>query len=119
MELGPTQKQWVNALRSRNYVQCTNALVEYDVQNGAASYCCLGVADKLFNLAPNSDDNLYGSDYRGVLGLRTENGGFLRLMSVNGYGYTELTQMNDDGFTFEQIANFIEMNPEVVFTHSV
>lgn len=119
MELGPTQKKWVEALRSGTYTQCNDALVSYNAQTGHASYCCLGVADKLFNLVPNSKDNLYGSDYRGVLGLRTENGGFLRLMTVNGYDYTELTQMNDDGVTFEQIADFIETNPEIVFTKSV
>jgi hypothetical protein len=118
MKLGPTQQKWVDALRSGGYKQTDGCLINYD-EHGNASYCCLGVADNLFKLTPDSNENLYGSNYNEILGLRTENGGFSHLIPVDEYGYTELTQMNDDGVPFSKIADFIEANVEAIFTHSV
>jgi hypothetical protein len=38
-----TKQQWIDALRSGEFNQCTGALAKPDPDTGAMSYCCLGV----------------------------------------------------------------------------
>jgi hypothetical protein len=38
-----TKQEWIDALRSGEYDQCTGALGKLDPDTGAMSYCCLGV----------------------------------------------------------------------------
>ena len=119
MELGTNQKIWVEALKSGKYSQCSGMLVQHN--SDGERYCCLGVADKLFELNPKSFENLFGSNFKEVLGLRGDNGEFAFLFTIeqNGREYKSLTEMNDDGISFEDIADFIESTPDLIFTHSV
>lgn len=114
MELGANQKLWVEALKSGKYSQCTGLLFRLD-EDGNKSYCCLGVATELFpSLLPRNIENLYGSEYNSILGLRGWNGDF-EIDNVNEC----LATMNDSGKTFQEIAQFIENNADIVFSHSV
>jgi hypothetical protein len=116
MELGINQKIWVETLKSGKYNQCTERLCSTDYK-GNKSYCCLGLAVELFpSLVPINDTNLCGAEFKAVLGLRSWNGDF----DINGnVELYNLAMMNDSGKTFQQIAEFIEQNPELVFSKSV
>jgi len=50
------------------------------------------------------------------LGLYDCDGGFRNRESIK--PYASLVQMNDEGATWPEIADFIEENPEIVFTES-
>lgn len=117
MVLGQNQKLWVEALRSGEYEQCTNELCTNDGA-GTNYYCCLGVANELFNLNAQDNETLDGTNYAEVLGLFDSEGAIQgdedELESLS------LLEMNDsDGKSFIEIANFIEANPELVFTKSI
>ena len=111
-------RAWVKALRSGEYGQC-EAFLAYD-----GRYCCLGVACELAVKAgvipePVEDESrgclVYGGeDYEVLpqqvqewLGLRTSKGDF-------GDG-DSLTQRNDDGEDFQEIADLIEGEPPHLF----
>ena len=38
-----TKQDWIDALRSGEFNQCTGALAKRDPENSTISYCCLGV----------------------------------------------------------------------------
>ena len=108
LELGPIQKQWTAALRSGEYPQGRS----YMVCNG--KYCCLGVAARCFEL---DHDRFYLTNKSWEkLGLRDSDGAFAYTPELT---YGSLAQMNDKGISFAEIADFIEQNPDLVFTHSV
>ena len=114
MELGPMQQKFVDALRSEKYIQGRLQLYsEY-----SDSYCCLGVANVVCELKENSEiflDNTYEK-----LGLRNRYGSFDKPYFIHTTPYVSLLEMNDNGkMSFKDIANFIEENPELVFTRSV
>jgi hypothetical protein len=114
MELGPMQQKFVDALRSGEYTQ--GRLQLYN--KNSDSYCCLGVANVVCDLKESSDiflDNTYEQ-----LGLRNRYGSLHKDIYVNTLKYVSLLEMNDTGqMSFKDIANFIEGNPELVFTRSV
>lgn len=119
MELGLNQKLWVNALRSGEYNQCQHELCTHDGANNYY-YCCLGVANTMFKLNAQDNETLDGTNYKEVLGLRDSNGEIT--CNPNGEEethYISLAEMNDGGECFLSIADFIEANPQLVFTHSV
>ena len=104
------RKRWVEALRSGKFKQNIGALREGD------KFCCLGVACEIFK------DEL-GLKYDSVLG--SYNGEcavlpnvvreHLGLMSTNGlFGVANppLSALNDRGWSFEKLAQFIESEPE-------
>ena len=113
---------WVEELRSGRYRQGTGRLRDTDNK-----FCCLGVACDLFfrttgkgrwvpQLETSSftfmvDDN--GSDValpKGVrdwLGLASASGGMKQRIH-NGVTRQSLTNINDDGVSFDEIANIIE-----------
>ena len=108
IELGPIQKQWVAALRSGEYPQGRNFMV----CNG--KYCCLGVATKCFGL---DHDRFYLTNKSWEsLGLRDSDGAFAHTLGTK---HVSLARMNDRGIPFAEIADYIEQNPGLVFTHSV
>lgn len=120
MELGQNQKLWIEALRSGSYLQCKDELYH----DGDNSYCCLGVANTMFNLNAQDNETLDGTNYKEVLGLRDACG------EIHYDDYDDedeqdvseclsLIEMNDCGKSFIDIADFIEANPQLVFTHSV
>lgn len=107
MTLSPNQTLWVEALRSGHYKQGTGLLCK----NGA--YCCLGVAAELFatpeTRRETRDDGAIRFDgavsvaphyVTEALDLITDTGSITsRCLS--------LASLNDEGLTFDQIADVI------------
>jgi len=109
------QEKWLRALESGKYPQCHGELCNRE------GTCCLGVACLIVGRRSGrrfKRDNAYLDDesvlsrtFADELGLRDEYGGFL----VPFEGCTALSEMNDDGATFLEIAAYIRANPENVF----
>lgn len=117
-------KKWVEALRSGEFKQAKGVL--YDREHG--SYCCLGVACFLakkegvipkqarWSIPAGCDTepalNLVDqfAPVKEWLGLREAEGAFGAKIDQKG-----LARMNDNGCTFEEIADLIESNPEGLF----
>lgn len=118
-ELGPKQKEWIKALRSGEYKQGINSLCIHSLYNDKnVRYCCLGVADKCLNLGETNRDRLINT-YKEI-GLYSEGGRFTEKVMKNSLYYESLMSMNDSGeFSFNEIADFIETNPESVFKESL
>jgi hypothetical protein len=107
-------KKWVEALRSGKYEQASNAL-----RSGNA-YCCLGVACEISGIGEwDSDDRVSYAAYleetgklparvMDWLGIRDDVGGYNN-------GDNCLTDDNDNGRSFTQIANIIEKYQDELF----
>jgi hypothetical protein len=111
------QKAWLVALRSGKYKQARYQLMT------SSGFCCLGVACDISGLGVWNNLNEYVNTHglvakgslpnyvRDWLGLWDNCGRTLRGGS--------LADLNDElGWTFEEIANFIEKNPEEIFTEA-
>jgi hypothetical protein len=115
-------KKWVEALRSGKYKQGKAYLRKGD------KYCCLGVAcelaiesgvkvlvDKIDNNTHyyNNKTKKLPREVTDWLGLKTDIGEFDR---TEQYVYNNsLTNLNDNGKTFNDIADIIESEPEGLF----
>ena len=109
--------RWVTALRSGDYVQTEGTLCRVeDGPDGVDTYCCLGV---LCELVPNTTKDKLDDDGDGVVFSYTYNKttGIGRLprdisgiANLSALAETTLVQMNDDGVSFEEIADHIENN---------
>lgn len=143
----------VAALRSGNYEQCREALCRI-TEDGAKSFCCLGVASVLFEPAKTTvrtgylrDGHLgvWGDEYdrntmhltpeiKNAYGFTDGNGQFFiteelknkfpllakiqspSLGSLGGKAICWLTTLNDAaGWSFKEIADLIEYEPEGMF----
>lgn len=112
MELGPKQKIWVEALRSGQYKQGRDFLCQDN------HYCCLGVANDVFNLQETS--NSYLEDTFREIGLKTCHGSFILDDNVSEFpGYLSLASMNDKGCSFLEIADAIEKYSDLLFSKSI
>lgn len=115
-------KEWVAALRSGEYKQGREYLQKGD------EYCCLGVVCDLFQkkfggLEVRTDSygrTIYGgnaiylpSPVKEALNLQSINARYI----VDG-DHAFLTNDNDDGKTFEEIAAIIESEPEGLFNEN-
>jgi hypothetical protein len=108
--MNDNMKLVLKALRSGEYKQTTEALQD---ENG---YCCLGVMCAVYGgetgveLEPNHCGEIYGSNLADQAGVQE----WVGLKSIYGESrYNDsLTDMNDGGKTFSQIADFIESEPE-------
>lgn len=113
-------KKWVEALRSGEYQQTQGTL--RNMRRGD-SYCCLGVACEIYRkefggewLDLDEDGWPYfldrsanlPDDVQGWLGLKTSTGSF-------GDGDASLAGRNDDGASFDEIADLIESKPKGLF----
>lgn len=117
MNLTEPQKLWLAALRSGEYKQ---GKVKLQFKN---EFCCLGVACKLakshditvFEMASNHEIVGYHLASQGKvwewIGLEHPQGRFKAEDGKMEY----LTDLNDRGWTFEQIADIIEANAERIF----
>lgn len=111
------RKKWIEALRSGNYRQGTNRLCTLTADG--PYYCCLGVAYAIFKdqfeiktvdyhsvrRFDGASGNLEHPDIRNALGINRI--GYL-LKTIE--GRSSLVTLNDDGYTFEEIASIIEEN---------
>jgi len=115
MELNPIAKEWVAALRSGEYKQIRGTLHNND------GYCCLGV---LCDLAVKHGVEINVSvekDGRHYYGL---NANYLNSVIAKWAGIdvscdpsnpAGLATMNDSGYSFTDIADYIETNPCKIF----
>lgn len=109
-------EKWLTALRSGEYKQAQETLYDPNTKG----YCCLGVACRLeYPLHYLKASN---GDFAGILqkGTTTDLMKYdlkkipkvLKTSSNSSNLVGELTGMNDDGCTFEEIADWIEDNVE-------
>lgn len=101
--LSENQKKWVDALRSGKYKQGTRYLRDGD------KFCCLGVACDILGIDGKEYATWWYEGHHGtapksvvkLMGLRDEYG-------TPSEGALDLTQLNDRGKTFEEIADELE-----------
>ncbi len=131
MELGPIQEAWLQSLEQHPERQTTRMLGHGTPENYKA--CCLGellvVACALqgkpspFEFGSNRiTDGTYTAtlpESAHDLGLKNGLGGLKVLLSKEGKDYWSLSQMNDEGFTWSQIAQAVRENPDNFFTKSI
>lgn len=137
MELGPIQKEWVKSLRENPHRQTKGYLGMGTPEDYKA--CCLGEALATYCRMNNEPipfhdgyitDNKFGSDLGSKsflfshekIGLHTSSGKLIinKSSHISLRGYLTLASANDSGvITWEQIADYIETYPEVVFNKSV
>lgn len=127
-KLGPRQKEWLAALRSGEYTQGEGEL------NPIGGYCCLGVAAKvalkndvhveIFNDLYD-DSFIVGYDLSDqpetmkYFGLKNGAGLMDQTITLNDREFKSLVDMNDNGISFEKIADVIESNPSLFFDRVV
>ena len=117
-----TKHQWIDALRSGKYDQCTGALAKPDPDTGAMSYCCLGVlatiagvehrltsvdiTDFIFN-----DDNwecgIIPEDFRSIIVSDLDLSQPVSTLTQDDLMRT-LSTKNDNGASFNDIADYLE-----------
>jgi len=144
MKLGPKQQEWVDALRDGTRKQCTGALKSLDNK-----YCCLGVLCELHQLKTkmlyyeedeteqrpdgiifcyghNEDHEVLPKGFDKEIGLYSKSGEIKYTVESTEYCdeldlpvYASLAESNDGGWTFQEIADFIERFPELVFEREV
>lgn len=130
--LNENAKAWVAALRSGKFKQGHNKLARIDrTVRGSMrfDYCCLGVASELAvaaGIIPAPavscayKEYVGGSNYLGFsvaewLGLRNHKGEYNTKSERDNIIWKSLAGDNDDGKTFEEIANIIESEPNDLF----
>ena len=98
------KKKWVEALRSGTYKQGKANLYEPKT----CSYCCIGVAGKLCGIELNelSDEGYLMSDVLDLSNVPNMIQGCGDENALTDY----LAFMNDNDKTFEQIADWIDLN---------
>lgn len=128
-QLGPLQKKWVEELRNNPDQQMSKALGI----PAKKKFCCLGKALMIiceeYNLPIDVNEGgcLLSEGERGVLstydkiGLRNNVGAFSyeKTICITGRYFNSLADANDSGISWLDLADFIERNPEIVFTKSV
>lgn len=135
-------KKWVEALRSGEYVQTQNKL-KARVDSGPdapVGFCCLGVAcemyaketglgkwmeeeDGTFVFVSDGEEVKFSSQNEFLplpvmkwLGISENDGGFKDTLPTGEFeGFCSLVSLNDHNFTFEQIADAIELEPTGLF----
>lgn len=122
-EIGPNQEKWLAALESGKHEQGTGGLC-----TSAGRMCCLGVGCHVFDLpttgtkcgfkmfGEHSEEAVAPSELVDLLALRDCFGRFEKGIYL--LGNEALTDSNDKGATFQQIAAFCRGNPEAVFTEA-
>jgi len=127
-----TKQAWIDALRSGEFNQCTGALGKLDPESGDISYCCLGVlaavAGAGHRFTPLEGDGILvfdfgdGSEDSGIIPLSVRDT-IVSDLDLNLPGEVRrdrcgwqrpddlmrtLSSMNDNGVTFDEIADYID-----------
>lgn len=106
MKLDPEfKKKWLEALRSGEFKQGTSRLFNPEEK----SYCCLGLAGKLAEIPEETlvNNNLVLLSHKGFSKCNLPS--FFEKYD-NEDIQRKLASMNDGGFTFSEIADWIEEN---------
>ncbi len=117
--LGPLQDEWLQALESGLYQQCTSLLFSpgFDCRE---SYCCLGLASQVCEShgtrLDETNEELLENSVQRRMKFRSEDGGIESEDKPQLHGKRALSEANDDGATFRQIAAFVREDPSRVFT---
>jgi hypothetical protein len=98
--------KWLDALESGAYQQCRGRL------RGGDRFCCLGVGCDVSGIDRWVNDPGWESK-----GMYLGHGGLMPPEVMEWFGITEisfgvLAELNDSGWTFAQIANYIRESPE-------
>ena len=114
-QLTELQEKWLTALESGEYAQCKGSL------HRGAGYCCLGVlcvvSGREFNEQGFCEERnqVLPSSVREESRLRDSSGESLATFHIGDMRFSQLTEANDSGHTFAQIAAAIRANPENFF----
>ena len=100
---------WIAALKSGQYEQGENFLCKNN------KYCCLGVATKLVDYPINWYDKIPNPVVRDKYGLTGLCGGFNKTKNTRMY----LDALNDDGTSFNELADLISSCPNGLFIPEV
>jgi|LakMenE01Jun11ns_1017448.scaffolds.fasta_scaffold9958435_15 hypothetical protein len=106
MKVSVNKKEWIQALRSGDYQQCQGTLTDNK------GFCCLGVWAKINGFEPycsfasQSDPD----DYMLLDGKRYNYSLFDEL--IGNVEWMDLANKNDEGVSFEEIAEIIEQKIE-------
>lgn len=122
-----TKQQWIDALRSGKYDQCTGALAKPDPDTGAMSYCCLGVLATIAGVGRRRhtpDDPIVDFNFGGEVSVSGIIPEAFRSTIVSDLDLAQrdrnaldqhcadlmrvLSSKNDNGATFNEIADFLE-----------
>lgn len=129
LKLGKLQKAWIKSLKEHPERQMTKYLGKGTPKNYTA--CCLGqllITDcklKKKRIPFNKEGHLENGTITSLqnsfkkYGLRDEEGIFEEFYTHGNFTYLGLADMNDYGLTWTEIADFVEENPDMVFTKSV
>jgi hypothetical protein len=119
------KKMWIDALRSDNYDQTQGHLCEMDI-NGVARWCCLGVLTDLAIKNGVDIDIERSAHFENILifdqsseilspsvmewaGMESSSGDYTYDYYEGDYLTSTLVEDNDNGQSFRQIADTIEM----------
>lgn len=108
------KKEWLQALRSGKYTQARGGLRMKGRHIGSSNFCCLGVLCDV--IEPNrwiEDPDFNGFEYKGYRIGRPLQANFppdfvLKKTELTEDQAAELARLNDQGRSFEYIADFIE-----------
>lgn len=110
--------KWVKALRSGKYKQGESVLCKVEDKN--VKYCCLGVLCHILGTPYTVEDGCkkYGCEEDEQAFCRLPFAVMLQTEMKSGIGrldeFTTLSNLNDRGKSFEEIANVIEENWELL-----
>jgi len=109
--LNALQKAWIEKLKSGKTKKTT------DILSDPKGYCCLGVACTILGIAKKEMKGRSDLDDfpQGVDKLRLR-GSIGQLLNNLQDGKGSLAEMNDSGWSHRKIGEYIEKNPENVFT---
>lgn len=119
---GPLQTAWLKSLREHPERQMRDLLGQR-CSDGSYKACCLGEAGLIANVCMFNErgelrtkngliSDCYLDDVYTSIGLRSRDG------QRKDDGNKELSHLNDTGYTWPQIADIIEAEPEQYFTES-
>ena len=98
------KNKWVKALRSGKYVQTQGVLKERLPGNNKYAHCCLGVLGELCGVTSMTGSQSILIKGLGLKGITKVPKDFLE----NSILQDTLAEMNDDGYSFTEIADYIE-----------
>ncbi len=125
--IGPLQRQWRDALKSKDYVHGTGYLC-FNRPSGELSHCCLGVLCEILEvpkkISSSSVIKFDGCDQTAPdtvwqrIKLRSEMGEIRGGLAIGNGLFLSLAEVNDHASTtsYVPIIKIIDETPELIFT---